>query len=94
MTIYRHDIIWAVSGHVVHLRYVESIIYKALHEGISEEEKLIDKLAGRSILIIRSGSGKEYEISLEQTLTDNSDTVSTTNEMALAIVHKWSSLKS
>lgn len=92
MTVYRHDVVWSRQGEIIHLKFVESLAYKFNHA--DKAENVVDKLRGHTILLVRTVSGKEYELSLESVLLHEKDTTSTPGEMANAITAKWAKLNS
>jgi hypothetical protein len=61
---------------------------------MSDEDKVIDILSGRTILIARMISGAEHEILIENTLAEDHDTESTASQMVDAIVRKWVNVNS
>lgn len=88
MIIYPHNALWSVDGHVIHLKFIESISYKL--PSTSNEDSTIDILKGHTKLIARTCSGKEHEILLEDILErECKNTQTTSEEMANAIFSKW-----
>jgi len=92
MATYPRDFIRATSGIVVHLRFVESVVYK--RRLAEQEEQVVDILKGNTILIMRSISGVDHEICIENILSEEEDTESTPQEMANAICARWVKLNS
>ena len=89
MATYRSEVVRSATGYIIHLRFIESIIYVT-----DPLDQIIDKLKGQTVLIVKTVSGDEHRILLETILDDDNDGFSTVEDLAKAIIDKWSWLNS